>query len=187
MKRINQKNINTPDLYDGKVPTSFGITDMERLWKLVKHMKEGSINTYADVGCNDSIMPALMAERGNIVCAFDHSKALIDFLAPRFPASHYQVADCYNLPIKGDFDYIVAGELIEHLEKPQEAIDHWMSKLNIGGWLAISTPFEEQGGEVGGAQHLWSYTVQDMYDFGFTEVEVLQEVRHKTILAWKQK
>lgn len=186
MKRINQKNINTPDLYDGKVPTSFGITDMERLWKLKKYLARGT--TYVDVGCNDSIMPALLSEGESVVYAFDHSKALIDFLAPRFPAAHYQVADCYNLPLKDkSVDYIVAGELIEHLEKPQEAVDHWMSKLNVGGWLAISTPFEEQGGEVGGAQHLWSYTVQDMYDFGFTEVEVLQEVRHKTILAWKQK
>lgn len=184
MKRINQKNINTPNLYDGKVPTSFGITDMERLRKLMKFYTGG---TYVDVGCNDSIMPVLVAAQGHPVLAFDHSKELIDFLDQRFPASHYQVADCYNLPLKGDVDYIVAGELIEHLEKPQEAIDHWMSKLNVGGWLAISTPFDEQGGEVGGAQHLWSYTVQDMYDFGFTEVEVLQEVRHKTILAWKQK
>lgn len=187
MKRINQKNINTPNLYDGKVPTSFGITDMERLWKLVKHFTSG---TYVDIGCNDSIMPALMAERDVVFASYglDHSKELIDFLKPRFPVVHYEVADCYNLPkIPGGIDYIVAGELIEHLEKPQEAIDHWMSKLEDGGFLAISTPFEEQGGEVGGAQHLWSYTVQDMYDFGFTEVEVLQEVRHKTILAWKQK
>lgn len=187
MKRINEVNINTPEMTDAAFAGTFGVTDMNRQRRLAKYFKGG---VYADVGCFDSPMPALLAEHygSSAIYAFDHAPNMVAWLASRFPKVHYQIANCYELPIPDAMlDCVVAGELIEHLEEPQKAITEWMRVLKPGGWLAISTPLEEQNHDVGGPQHLWQWTLEDMTLLGFTEVEVETDGHRRTILAWQQK
>ncbi|MFZ2152250.1 MAG: methyltransferase domain-containing protein, partial [Minisyncoccia bacterium] len=64
----------------------------------------------------------------------------------------------------GAFDYAVLGEVIEHLENPQGAIDEAMRILKKGGTLAISTPLEEaiEPGAVDAHRHLWSFSENDL-------------------------
>lgn len=184
-----EENINTPAFYDEKFDGKLGAYDMERLEKLAGHFSGGR---YLDVGCFDSIMPALLAERYPTadIYAVDYAPKMIEFLAKRFPKVYYL---CFDLmkdawPMTGQFDYIVAGEIIEHMEDPAAFVDRLMYRLKPGGWLAISTPFEENHRDIGGKAHLWRWTVQDVKDLLKTEeVEVLQEQTNKTILAWKQK
>ena len=77
----------------------------------------------------------------------------------------------------------MAGEVIEHMEDPEEFIENCMEMLSTGGWLAISTPLNESDRrEVGGRQHLWSFSEQDFIDWGFET-----EIMNKTIIAWKRK
>lgn len=188
MRRINEVNNNTPEEYDKRFPRALGIVDMERLTKLAMYFKGG---VYVDVGCFDSVMPIILAERypESDIYALDHSPKLIEFLAKRFPKVHYQVAEAYALPFKDNsVDQIVAGEIIEHLDDPAAFIKECFRVLKKGGWLSISTPHEEKGQEVGGPMHVWAYTVEDIkWLLETKEVEVLQEETFKTILAWKQK
>lgn len=188
MKRINQLDINTPESYDKKFTNTLGITDMERIEKLAQYFEGG---VYVDVGCFDSPMPLILAERypDAEILAFDQAPGMIDFLATHLPQVSYSVADCYSLPLPDNFaDCVVAGELIEHLERPQDAVAEWLRVLKPGGWLAISTPFEERNNEVGGPYHLWHWTVADVEQLLDTkETEVLQESTFRTILAWRQK
>lgn len=187
MKRINVEDHNQPASYDAKFSGTFGILDMDRLRGLAKYFKGG---TYVDVGCFDSPMPALLAEHysSSKIYAFDQAPKMIATLARLFPKVNYQVADCYNIPLPDEsVDCVVAGELIEHLEYPKKAIAEWLRILKPGGHLSISTPFEEQNNQVGGIYHLWQWNLQDMRDLGFTEMEVIQEIHYRTILAWRQK
>lgn len=188
MRRINVVNNNTPEAYDDRFPRSLGIVDMERMNLLSKYYTGG---TYVELGCFDSPLPPLLAERypKSKIYGIDHSPKLIEFLAKRFPKVKYEVGEVMDLRFfSGTVDYISAGELIEHLDDPKAFVKECMRILKPGGWLAISTPFEEKGQEVGGPMHVWAYTVEDIKEIlGTQQVEVIQEETFKTIVAWVQK
>lgn len=188
MKKINETFHSTPAEYDKKFNGSLGVWDMDRLEKLAKYFIGGK---YLDVGCFDSIMPILLAERHpqSDIYALDHAPGLINFMRKRFLKVLWLCDDAYRLPFEdNNLDYIVAGEFIEHLERPEDFVKEAMRVLKPGGWLAISTPFEEAGNSVGGKYHMWHWTVDDIKKLLDTEdVEVLQETSSKSILAWKQK
>ena len=191
MKRINQENINTPDFFNKKFTGEFGMEDMERLTQLAKYYKGG---TYLDVGCMDSPMPAFLADRfpGSKIFALDFAEEIIDFFTPRFPKVRYKhIHDATKLPFKDKLaDYIVAGELIEHLEDPQKFFDEAFRVLRPGGWLVISTPYKEleAQGSIGGKQHLWSFDEEDLNKFmDNPEIILHKDPGGISMIAWKQK
>lgn len=187
-KQINHEFHSTPEIYDDKFDRKLGIFDTERFEKLAKYFKGG---IYVDVGCFDSVMPALLAERypDSEIYALDHSPKMIAFLKSRLPKVKYMLADCYALPFEDNsVDCIVAGEIIEHLERPEDMVKECLRVLKPGGYLAVSTPHEEQGHDIGGPYHMWRWEVKDVEELlGTKESEVLQEETNKTILAWRKK
>lgn len=189
MKRLNKENINTPEFFNKKFNGTFGLHDMERQRLLAKYYKGG---VYADVGCMDSPMPALLAETHKNIYALDFADEIIRFLKPRFPKVKYQVIlNEYTLPFENDsVDYLVAGEFIEHLENPNRFLQEAYRVVKKGGWIALSTPFEEgvSQGSIGGKQHLWSFDKEDIEDLLWhPEILILKEQGGASILAWKQK
>lgn len=180
MRRLTKENINTPEFFDNHFSGELQYADIARLEALVRYFQGGK---YLEVGCFDSPMPGIIADRfpDSEVVALDFAPEVIKTLAPLFPKVKYIVADVRS--IKGKYDYIMAGEIIEHMEDPKAFIDMCMKALSKDGRLAISTPLEESDRrEVGGKQHLWSFTEQDFKDWGF-ETKIMD----KTILAWKRK
>lgn len=189
MKRLNNGNINTPEFFNNKFTGELAYCDMERQELLAKYFKGG---VYVDVGCMDSPMPSILAEKYDNIYALDFADKIIDILSKKFPKVHYKVIpNEYTLPFQDEsVDYVVAGEFIEHLEDPKRFISEAMRVLKKGGWLAISTPFEEgvSQGLIGGKQHLWSYNKQDIDElFDNPETLLLKESGGTSILAWKQK
>ena len=188
MKRINEGNINTPEFFNKKFNGSFGVSDMERLYALIKYYKGG---VYVDVGCMDSIIPALLAETNKDVYGLDFADGIIKFLAPRFPKVKYKaIESCYKLPFKdNEVDYLVAGEMIEHLEDPQAFADEAFRVVKKGGYVAISTPYKETtASSIGGKQHLWSYDEEDIKSlFRDPEIGFIKDPGGTSILAWKRK
>lgn len=189
MKRINSENINTPEFFNKKFNGTFGLHDMERQKLLTKYFKKG---VYVDVGCMDSPMPALLAETHKNIYALDFADEIISFLAPRFPKVHYQhIKSGYRLPFKDEVvDYLVAGEFIEHLEDPEKFFQEAYRVVKKGGWIVISTPFEEtiSQGRIGGAQHIWAFDEADINKMmDKPEILILKEQGGNSILAWKQK
>ncbi len=52
------------------------------------------------------------------------------------------IGSAYELPFKDDsFDAVLCTETIEHLERPQQAIDEMYRVLKSGGKVILSTPF----------------------------------------------
>lgn len=182
MKRIAKENINTPELFDHHFSGRFQYADIIRLEKLAKHFKGGY---YLELGCFDSPLPNIIKERfpDSYVTALDFSPKVIETFKPKYPQINYIQASVPPIPFIETFDYIVAGEFIEHMEDPEEFIRECQRALTPGGWLALSTPLEEsESNEMGGGQHIWSFTEQDFKNWGFET-----EIMGKTILAWKQK
>lgn len=189
MKRLNQ-NYNSPEVFNRKFTGTLGVSDMERLEALAKHFTGG---VYVDVGCLDSPMPVILSERypKSEIWGIDYANEVISFLAKRFPKVKYVVANCYKLPFENEsVDYVVAGEVIEHLDSPSDFVREALRVLKPGGVLAISTPWEELDRQpsVGGKLHVWSFSVEDIRSLlGTDEVEVIQEERTQSIIGWRHK
>lgn len=193
MKRLNKENINTPEHFDHwleRLDLKFGTSDIERIELLARHFDGG---VYVDVGVFDSPMPKTLSERfpDAEIHALDFAPKVIETFQPLCPKVKYQVIEtCYHLPYQDNsVDYVVAGELIEHLEEPQKFIDECNRVLRKGGWLAISTPHEEaeKTSKIGGPMHLWSYDKKDLEDMGFQEIMVIRELNFFTWVAWQKK
>lgn len=188
MKRMSQNNINSPTYTDDNFDGSFGLFDMNRLESLTRFYKGG---IYVDAGCGDSIMPVLLAERHPraVIHAIDYALNLISFLAERFPKVKYKVADIYDMPFADNsVHYVVAGEVIEHLEDPAKFVTEALRILKPTGFLAVSTPLEEKNGEVGGDAHLWSWTEESVRELlSTTNSSIIQCGEYKIIVAWKKK
>lgn len=176
MKRLVQENKNSPETFNQifreRRPDWF---DKKRYKSLLKHWKGGRL---IDMGCLWSEVPqrALYAQPDASVWGLDQAGEAIKVMAERYPEIKYVQGDVYDTQFPDKiFDYVVAGELIEHLERPQDFIKEAYRILKPGGVLALSTPLEEAR-EIGAVDkdHLYSFDKQDILDLtkDFQKVEI---------------
>lgn len=137
--------------------------DLRRWRKLLKYYHGGQL---IDLGCLDSLVLPLARKKYpfDLMVGIDRVSGALEEMQKRFPSIRFHCQDLYNLYVNQDFDYAVMGEIIEHLEQPQDAIKEAFRILKSGGILALSTPFNEavERGAVDGERHIWSFDVQDI-------------------------
>lgn len=143
-----------------------GIDDFDiKRWKaLLKHFKGGRL---VDLGCLDSMVPVIAKKKfPKAECwGIDLANEAIGHMQALYPEVIFEVGDIYKTTFPdGYFSYAVAGEVLEHLERPADFIKEAFRILKPGGILAISTPMEEaiEPGAVDGDRHLWSYAPADI-------------------------
>lgn len=166
MKRLSEKNINTNEEYNRiffeRQEKGVDSQDKRRWKKLLKYYKGGKL---IDLGCLDSQI--WKYSRGLYLGIDIAEEAIIQmqFDTEDKEDVYFEVRDLYDTKFPDNyFDYAVLGEVIEHLEKPEEAIKEAVRILKKGGTLAISTPLEEEkeAGAVDSERHLWSFNVDDL-------------------------
>lgn len=158
---------NSPTAYDKiylqRKEAGIDVFDLKRWNKLLKFYKGGRL---IELGCLDSLVPQIAKKKypHAEIWAIDIAKKTIDELEKKYPNIYYQVGDVYrNRFPQNYFDYCVAGELIEHLERPEDFLRETFRVLKNGGTLALSTPKgETKKGEVDKERHLWSYEIDDI-------------------------
>jgi len=197
MKSLTTSNINTPQLSEGIFKNRWGEdihnVDGNRFDQLAKYFRSGIMARYLDVGCFNSPKPGELAEDPySEIHAIDHAPRVIDIMQHKYPKVQYQVADCYRLPFNDSyFNYVVAGEILEHLEHPNKFSNEMMRVLAPNGVLAISTPYKEGAGEpFVSKEHLWSFDEADMYTlFGHIgEIEIdFNDDSFKVLIAFIKK
>jgi len=83
--------------------------------------------------------------------------------------------DAMNLP-EGLFNYVFSSHCLEHLENPVAAIDHWKTRLVVGGvlFLYLPHPAMEYWLPQNNRKHLHTWTPEQMdkliTDLGFYDV-----------------
>ena len=153
----------------------------ERRWKLL--MSKWGGGKLIDLGCLDSLIPVLALEKYDESEAWglDYANEAIQEMRERYPQVNYRIGDVYETGfIDGYFDYVVAGELIEHLEDPQRFLKEAFRILRKGGIFALSTPLDEarEPGAVDGDHHVWSFEETDITEMlsphGIVETKILR-------------
>lgn len=193
MKRLNTININNPELtekiFKERWREQVHYIDWERFKNLTKYFKGG---TYLDIGCFNSPMPFELTQKfsGSKIMAVDHSPYVIQKMHERFPEVHYMCGDLFKIGLASkSIDYIVAGEILEHMEEPESLIKECMRMLKSTGYLALSTPANE--GSAGYSdEHLWSFSQEDLSNllnqYGLVEIKE-EEGNFPLFYAWCQK
>ncbi len=166
MKRLAKDNLNTPASYIIKPPDWF---DLKRLKTLIKYFEGGKL---LDLGSFDS--PLNMMACSTVPTVYFHNDWVPEVLPDK----------------DNTYDYVVMGQLLEHLDDPAKYLKEAMRVLKVGGVLALSVPLNEtETGEVDGeGHHLWSFSEQDIVDllksYGRYEIiimgsEHIHEYRYK--------
>lgn len=172
MKKLtNQTSMNSAESYDAifdeRAKKASDEHDVRRWKKLVKYFKGGRL---IDLGCLDSLVPIYAKEKYPDCEAWglDYSHTAIDTMTEMRPDIIWIYGDVYDTKLPNSFyDYVVLGEVLEHLDNPEKAVEEAFRILKKGGILAISTPLEEikEKGAKDLERHVWSIDEQDLRKF----------------------
>ncbi len=156
MKKLQTINKNTPTSYIIKPPDWF---DLKRLKTLLRFYQGDDLLDLGSFNSELSVLANNMAEYSNSITS-------IDWVPEVLPEED------------NSYDYVVMGQLLEHLDDPAKYLKEAMRVLKVGGVLALSVPLNEtEAGEVSG-DHLWSFSEQDIIDmlkpYGRYEIEIIK-------------
>jgi len=196
VKRLREENINTPEEFNKLfefLNHEHGLTyvDLDRVDKLLYNYSGGKL---LDIGCFDSpLCLNAYIKYGDECTALDFSPVVINRLKRLYPQVNYVQGDAREMKFKHDtFDYVVVGEIIEHMESPEEFLDEVFRVLKPGGILALSTPESEcVTNKAVSHQHLWSFEKEDIKQllskYGDVSVEILKTKSFPVIIGYCQK
>lgn len=108
---------------------------------IVKRVNAGSA---LDVGAGDGYLAGLLAQKCDLVTAIEYETAGVQ-LARKMLAGFGNVdvmqGDTYDLPFADNkFDWVLMADVIEHLERPQDAVDEMSRVVSKEGIVYITTP-----------------------------------------------
>lgn len=95
-----------------------------------------------EIGCSIGGMSSLLADRGFEVWASDVSELAVKKASSLDSRVKFSVIDVQKeIPLRQKFDFVIATEVVEHLEFPKEALKNIYSVLKPGGKVIISSPY----------------------------------------------
>ena len=143
----------TLDAYDLLMPEEMGhfCRSLEsRRFKLISRLvPKTGITRILDAGCGTGWLSEMLHKQGFRVIAlnlgFDSIRRASARLRARALNILFLCADIYKLPYNdSSFDAVVISEVIEHLEKPQDALLEIARVIRPEGYVIVSTPYKER-------------------------------------------
>lgn len=190
-------NPNTPELMNKGLREEehvgkLNYQDSERFNLLLKRYTKGSL---LDAGCLNSPVCAEMKAKypEYDFYALDHACDVVNHFQKLCPNVNYVCSDCYSMPFKDEFfDYIVAAEILEHLDRPEEFIDELYRVMKPGAILAFTVPKDEWGRQQGGELHVNWFRIDEITPMfsKFKDIEITEydcKAAVKFIMGWIQK
>lgn len=166
MKRLRFNNINIPERYDKYFKDRIAKEKKFGLWRsrmrvMMKGIKNGM--KVVELGCGQSLLLAEIKKNfpDCEVHGLDFSPFVIKEARKVFPNINYRVGDFFKTPYQDNsFDYVLGGEIIEHVEDPDDLIKEMVRICKPGGFLVLSTPSEDPSG--GDPFHLWLFNAKSL-------------------------
>jgi 2-polyprenyl-3-methyl-5-hydroxy-6-metoxy-1,4-benzoquinol methylase len=135
---------------DGALRSSRSLTQsayesvvFSRLHRLHPGLLDGRGRRALEIGCGYGYCSEQLAGYGFAVTGTDISPHAIEQARREVsePEVEFLVWDATaKREFDDGFDLIVAFEVVEHLDDPEDALKSWRSLLRPGGWLAFTTP-----------------------------------------------
>jgi len=193
MIRLIQENKNTPDHFNENFAERFkhapDSQDMRRWKRLLKYYKGQSL---LDMGTLDSQLPIMAKKKysGADIWGLDYSTEAVNQMQKAHPEINYVQGDVYKTAFSAEqFGYVVMGEILEHLDRPDKAIKEAYRLLKVGGILAVSVPLDEykEPGAVDGHFHVYSFNKEDIEVLLSTygELKKIQVLRSEYVPVYK--
>lgn len=124
-------------------------SERRRLQVISRLLPKSGISRVLDVGCGNGELSEILSNRRLNVTATDLGFDSIHRASLKIKKKNLKIpfvqGDIYRLPY-GDnsFDAVVASEIVEHLEKPRDAMLEVARVLHPGGYFICSTPYRER-------------------------------------------
>lgn len=184
MRRIHLFKIDTPEWYE-KVWTEKRKTstfDTVRMKALIKTVKNG--DKVLDIGAGIFGAAQFIAQKTNLKCdlyAVDYSPISKKITEEECPDIKYFICEATKLPLifEEKFDVVIAGELIEHIERPFDLVREMARVCKYNGWLVISTLNTrcKKAKQHEYPEHIWDFTPEDLIKlfkpFGITQYKLV--------------
>ena len=144
---LNQKHFEVPpDYYETGLESNF----WQRIWhtrriKEVLKIIPANKEKYLDLGCHGGFLTKKAADKcqAREVWGLDVSLESVKYAQKKYPNFHFKVADIADLPFEADyFDLITVLEVLEHIPKPEKALQEIKRCLKKGGAVVILVPTE---------------------------------------------
>jgi len=126
----------------------FKHSERRRMQIVSKFVPKAEILRVLDIGCGIGELSEILVNRGLNVFATDLGFDSIARASSRIKKKNLKISfvqgDIYRLPYHDcSFDAVVGSEIIEHLEKYQNAISEVARVLRPGGYFICSAPYRE--------------------------------------------
>lgn len=189
MKKLRNENYNLPEHFNESYNKNKESKDTERFLLLISKFTGGKM---IDIGCLNSTACQEAKEefRDGEYWGLDFADEVIDDLKEKYKDIKYVQADFLNTGLEDNyFDYVVAGEAIEHSVDPERFLKEMFRILKVGGILALSTPLseEENNGSLS-YDHIWSFEKQDIKNllkkYGKVETSIFTGENFPKIIAF---
>ncbi len=115
----------------------------ERYGYFIKIMKKHNPSTILDLGCGDGSFAVKLAENfdNTKIYGIDVSQEAINYAKDKGIIASVVNIDYEKLPFKGEFfDFVFAGEIIEHLVNVDHFLEEIFRILSPEGKLLLTTP-----------------------------------------------
>lgn len=107
-----------------------------------KYLKNKSFESILECGCGVGVYSKYLSSIGKKIVCFDISENLIENAKKSVKGPEFIKADIMNYDLDGEFDLIVAADVIEHTSNDEMALKSISKVLKKDGIILISVPSE---------------------------------------------
>jgi 2-polyprenyl-3-methyl-5-hydroxy-6-metoxy-1,4-benzoquinol methylase len=93
-----------------------------------------------DIGAAEGYLGALFKQQGHYVVGVESDLRLVEQARAHYDALHTVDVENFDFPYRGEFDYILLADVLEHLRNPVEILRRVSQCLRPSGQLIISLP-----------------------------------------------
>jgi len=167
MRRLQDGNPNTPEAFDTvwrlEMEAGRKQFDLYRFRAMMAGILPGAKVIELGCGCSEFLSFLLNHRQGVTATGLDYSAWAVAYMHQVDPRVAWQRGDALTTGYPdGAFDVVLAGELVEHLDRPQELIAEMARLCRPAGFIRITTPIEAIAAR--DAYHVWSLGEADLVE-----------------------